>query len=91
MNKKRSVKVTFASTTEKDYVMKNLSKLKDIKEFIGIWITNDHTWSERQMIKEYVEKAREKNDIEPPDSKIVWKVRGNIKSGLRVEQCIKTK
>ena len=72
-------------------LMKNLSKLKDIKEFVGISITNDRTWSERKVIKEYVDKAREKNYVEPPDSNIVWKVRGNIKSGLRVEQCIKTK
>ena len=80
--KTRPIKITFKTLTDKEMIMKNLRNLKDREEFTGLHIREDYTIAERMMIKDYVAKAREKNDMEEETSKTVWKVRGNPRSGL---------
>lgn len=87
-NKKRPIKVTFRNTTEKETVIANLRRLKGIEEFNRISITNDYSILERKAIKEFVDKVKEKNDGET-DSRIIWKIRGNLENGLKIKRLIK--
>ena len=41
------------------------------------------------MIKDWSDKANEKNKNESPDSKFVWRVRGSPKDGLRLKRFLK--
>ena len=81
-HKKRPIKVTFRSIQAKQEVMKNLRNLKGKEEFKGLNIREDYTIAERNIIKDFVIKARKKNNTEGERSKFVWKVRGNVRSGL---------
>ena len=88
-NKKRPIKVKFVKEIEKLNVMKNLKNLKGLKDFEGISVKDDYTWLERATIKEFVDIAKKRNEAEPPDSDTVWKVRGNLKSGLQIKKLTK--
>ena len=70
-NKNRPIKMKFNSHMEKRNVMKNLSNLKGLREFERISIRDDYTWLQRVTIKGLVEKARKRNEAEPPDSDTV--------------------
>ena len=62
--------------------MVNLNRLKgSVEEFGRISITEDYTNSEREQIKSWVTKAREKSEQDPEN---IYKVRGNPKNGLRL-------
>ena len=87
--KKRPIKVVFNSEGEKIQIMENLKELKGQESFRGISITDDYTLDERQMIKEYSEKAKENNKKEPEHSRYVWHVRGSPKNGLRLKKFLK--
>ena len=50
--------------------------------YTGISITDDYTMSERMMIKEYANRAKEEKKNETENSKYVWRVRGMPKNGL---------
>ena len=58
-SKKRPIKVVLNSETEKNNIMENLNPLKGQESFRGL--TYDYTVTERQLIKEYSEKAKEMN------------------------------
>ena len=73
--KARPLKVTFHNENDKVKVLDNLKQLKGKSEFGGISIKEDFTISERNLVKEYVQKANEKNQNEPVDSEYVWRVR----------------
>ena len=61
-NKNRPLKVQLSNEQEKEKVMMRLSNLKDAEErFKKISITDDYTLEERQEIKSWVDKAKEKN------------------------------
>ena len=52
-------------------------KLKNADEcFKAIQVTDDHTIEERELIKEWVVKARESNEKEGEHSQFVYKIRG---------------
>ena len=70
--------------------MKRLRNLKNAEEqdFKKISITDDYTVSERNEIRTWVEKAREKNGKEKSD-KYTWKVRGTPKNGMSLVKFIK--
>ena len=85
----RPIKITFESLTEKETIMKNLRNLKGKEEFHGVHIRDDYTLAERMMIREYVTKARKKNETEEEASEILWKVRGDPKSGLYLKRFLK--
>ena len=65
--------------------MENLKALKGQESFRGISLSYDYTVTERQLNKEYSEKAKENNRNEPPNSRYVWRVRGSPKNGLRLK------
>ena len=48
----------------------------------GISVTEDYTISERQMIKNFTSKAKERNSAESDNTDYAWKVRGTPKNGL---------
>lgn len=76
--KPRPLKVTFKSTDDKKYFMKNLSKLKGIDEngpFTKIGLTHDMTKSEREANKPKLNEIKEKNDNNP-SGKYMFLVRG---------------
>ena len=62
--------------------MSNLFNLKGKNMYKGISVTEDYTISERQMIKNFTSKAKERNSAESDDTDYVWKVRGTPKNGL---------
>ena len=84
--KKRPIKVVFNTEAEKNKIMENLKELKGQEKFRGMSITDDYTLAERQIIKEYSDKAKDYNNKEPQDSDYVWRVRGSPKNGLRLKK-----
>ena len=74
---------------ERNKILSNLGNLKDIPEYKTISVTEDYTITGRRMIKDWSDKAKEKNKNESPDSKFVWRVRGNPKNGLRLKRFLK--
>lgn len=83
-DKIRPMKVTLESEKLKDLFMKRLPNLKNAEQqdFKKISITDDYTVSERNEIRSWVEKAKEKNRDE--SGQYVWKVRGSPKNGMRL-------
>ncbi len=78
----RPMKVTMKTKGDKEKVFSRLNRLKDtVDEFGKISITEDYTQSERDLIKSWTEKAKEKSSN---DKTHVYKVRGNPKNGLRI-------
>ena len=90
-NKKRPIKVTFHNEGDKEKLMNNLQKLKGKNIYKVISVTDDYTISERDMIKDFVTQARQKNSNEPENSEYVWKVRGTPKNGLIIKRFKKAK
>ena len=86
--KKRPIKVTLPSHDIKEKIMRNLKNLKN-KGYTRISITDDYTVSERKIIKDFVEKAKDSNSKEPADSENIWVVRGCPKNGLFLKRLIK--
>ena len=60
--------------------------MKGIPEYKTISVTEDYTIIERRMIKDWSDKTKEKNKNESPNSKFVWRVRGNPKNWLRLKR-----
>ena len=81
-NRPRPLKVTFHNENDKIKVLDNLKQLKGKSDFDRISVKNDFTISERNLIKDYVQRANEKNQNEPADSEYVWRVRGSPKNRL---------
>ena len=84
-NNKRPLKIVMARETEIDEIMSNLYKLKDANDaYKKISITHDYTVEERAQIKSFSESAKAKNALEGESSKVVWRVRGSPKAGLKL-------
>ena len=60
-NYTRPIKVVFGSAHEAYLIIKNLIKLKDNPKYRGISITGDFTLFERSVMKEWSNKAKERN------------------------------
>ena len=78
---KKPIKVVLHNEQDLEKILNNLQNLQDNTEYKGISITEDYLVSERQMIKEFANKAKEKNSLELENSNFVWKVRGTPKDG----------
>ena len=89
--KSRPIKVTFKSIDEKNKVMSNLKYLKGKVTYNKISVTDDLTLSERKMIKDYVEKAKQQNKELGADAKTIVVVRGSPKNGLYLKEVMKEK
>ena len=88
-NKKKPIMLTFHTEQEKEKIMMNLRNLKGNDYFKGISVTDDYTVYERQIMNEFRKTANEKNDLEPDNSKFVWKMRGNPRNGLVLKRFVK--
>ena len=78
----RPIKITMKSKNDQEAVMSRLNRLKNTEEDFGkISITEDYTQSERDMIKSWSAKAKEKT---AEDKEYSYKVRGDPKNGLRL-------
>ena len=78
---KKPIKVVLHNEQDLEKILNNLQNLQDNTEYKGISITEDYIVSERQMIKEFANKAKEQNSLELENSNFVWKVRGAPKDG----------
>ena len=87
--KNRPMKVVINIEEERNRILSNLRYLKDIPEYKTISVTEDYTITERRMIKDWSDKANEKNKNESPDSKFVGRVQGSPKNGLRLKRFLK--
>ena len=83
---KRPILVIMHSEQGKDRIMENLKQLKGQEKYQGISVTDDHTIKDRNLIKDWIEKAKEANASEPVDSPYQWKVRGTPKNGMRLKK-----
>ena len=88
-SKIRPIMISFHNEQDKQKTMMNLRNLKGNKYFKEISVTEDYTVYERQIMKEYRKAAREKNSLEPEDSKFVWKTKGNPRNGLVLKRFVK--
>ena len=80
---KRPLMLSMKTLGEKEEFMSKLWMLKNLKmKFAKVSITNDYTIDEKEMIKEYVQEANERNAKESKGYK--WKVRGTPKDGLKI-------
>lgn len=80
--KKRPIKLTFKKRTEKEMLLNNLKLLKNVEKYKGMSVTEDFTKAERNLLSLWVEKAKEKNKVEPSNSNFVWRVRGSPRTTL---------
>ena len=88
-DRKRPIKVTMISHDDKNKVMQSLTNLKNKTMYKGVSITDDYTPAERQMLKEWSDKAKVKNGNEEENYKYVWRVRGTPKNGLLLKRFLK--
>lgn len=77
-DKKRPIKVVLGSEKEKMTFLRNLAPLKDNQKYKGVSVTEDLTQTERLVLKEWADKAKELNLDDP---EWVWRVRGDSKNG----------
>ena len=63
--------------------------LKGAESYQGVSLSDDYTRAERDMIKAWSNQEKEKNTAEPNDSNIIWRVRGNPKSGFVLRKFVK--
>ena len=76
-NKKRPVKLVMANSEVKDNIVSRLGNLKNAEEiYRKVSVRDDYTIEERGLIKEWVNKAEQKNKEENTQA---WKVRGTPK------------
>ena len=67
-NKIRPLKVVLSSPDEKNKVLYSMKNLKGNELYEGISVTDDYTINEREMIREFVKKAKKVNEKEDKDS-----------------------
>ena len=68
--------------------MSNLKYLKGKDTYNKISVTDDLTLSERKMIKDYVEKAKQQNKELGADPKAIIVVHGSQKNGQYLKEVI---
>ena len=71
--------------------MSNLRFLKGKETYNKVSITEDYTISERKMIKDYVERAKQQNRELGDEAKSIVVVRGSPKNGLYLKEIMKEK
>ena len=71
--------------------MSNLRFMKGKELYNRISITDDYTMSERKMVKDYVEMAKQQNKELGNEAKTIIIVRGTPKNGLYLKEVTKEK
>ena len=87
----RPIKLVFQSAFHRVMLMKRLKNLKGKTKYQGISVNEDLTIFERKIVREWSNKAKERNNKEPIDSKFVWRVRGSPSRGLYLKKSEKPK
>ena len=85
-SKNRPIKVSLANEKEKSLVLRSLVALKNNTDYIGMSISEDLTIAERAVLKEWVDKAKSRNQGLPTNSNSIWRVRGDSKNGYRLKE-----
>ena len=62
--KSRPLKVVMSEEKWKETIFNNLSNLKENPKYKGVGLTDDYTFAERELLKEWTNKAKLKNDNE---------------------------
>ena len=75
------MKITLNTVEDKGKILTNLRHLKGKPEFDSIHVTEDFTFNERKLIKEFSDLAKQKSSQEE-DPNYIFRVRGNPKNGL---------
>lgn len=81
----RPIKIVLKNEKEKKDILKNVTLLKNTDEMISI--TEDLTWEERSILKEWFRKAHEKNEQED-NKEIKWCVRGSPRTKLYLKRLV---
>ena len=79
--KTRPLKITLKTVEDKGKILTNLRHLKGKPEFDSIHVTEDFTFNERKLIREFSDLAKQKSSQEE-DPNYIFRVRGNPKNGL---------
>ena len=83
----RPLKLVMKSTDDKEKIMLRLINLKDADDrYKKVSVRDDYSLEERNLIKQWSDKAASKNAEENTDE---YKVRGNPKNGLRLVRVAK--
>lgn len=80
--RRRPIKVALNNEEDKTKILSRLWKLRGVARFDRISVSEDFTIAERETLKIWQEKAKGKNEEEPADSNVIWRVRGSPKNGL---------
>ena len=62
------IKVTMCNESDKSRIMANLRMLKDKEKYKGVSVTDDNSIKDRNLIKQWAEKAKAANQNESPDT-----------------------
>ena len=84
--KNRPIKVSLANEKEKSLVLRSLVALKNNTNYTGMSISEDLTIAERAVLKEWVVKAKSRNQGLPTNSNSIWRVSGDSKNGYRLKE-----
>ena len=82
----RPIKVVLESGHERYLLLKNLINVREKPKFEQISIKEDFTPFERSIIRDWTNRANERNLKEPKDSKIVWRVRRSPSKSLYLKK-----
>ena len=86
-NKGRPIKIVFNSEDDQQKVFLNLKNLKGMNLYKKISIREDYTFTERALVKSFIEQAKMKNhEEETKNSNMIWRVRGTPKNGLTLKK-----
>jgi len=86
-NKGRPIKIVFNNEDEQQKVFLNLRNLKGMNLYKKISIREDYTFTERSLVKNFIQQAKLKNQEEDiKNSNIIWRVRGTPKNGLTLKK-----
>ena len=90
INKGRPIKLVFHNEEDQQKVFLNLRNLKGKNLYNKISIREDYTFTERSLVKSFIEQAKLKNqEEEGKNSNIIWRVRGTPKNGLILKRFTK--
>ena len=86
-NKGRPIKLVFHNEEDQQKVFLNLRNLKGKNLYNKISVREDYTFTERSLVKSFIEQAKLKNqEEEGRNSNIIWRVRGTPKNGLTLKK-----
>ena len=83
----RAIKIVLKNEKEKKDILESVKLLKN--KNISICVTEDLTWEERLIMKEWFRKASERNEKEDDDD-VKWCVRGSPRTKLYLKRLVFT-